>query len=65
MPVDLTVVRVRAFVLAAGTLREGQMRHSTLSRRWFVHRVRTRHSGFVYERPSQCLQRARLLGAVA
>ena len=27
------------------------MRHPTLSRRWFVHRVRTRHSRFVYERP--------------
>ena len=41
------------------------MRHPTLSHRWFVHRVRTRHSRFVYERPSQCLQRAGLLGAVA
>ena len=38
------------------------MRHPTLSRRWFVHRVRIRHSRFIYERPSQCLQR--LLGAV-
>jgi hypothetical protein len=41
------------------------MRHPTLSYRWFVHRVRTRHSRFIYERPSHCLQRTGLLGAVA
>ena len=28
------------------------MRYATLSRRWFVHRVRTRHWRLIYERPS-------------
>jgi hypothetical protein len=41
------------------------MRHPRLSHRRFVHRVRTRHSRFIHERPSQYLQRVGLFGAVA